>query len=136
VLRHRYDLQRLTSITVRSSQRTLIATIALAIVAAWWFFLGSASVSAQIERGTLPGPALATLGVLAAVNFGALILAALAVRLDRRVARIFVVVVLVANAISAFLDQVGPLDIAYAAAAVLALGLVLWSWRPARSSVD
>jgi uncharacterized membrane protein len=136
VLRHRHDLQRLTSITVRSPQRIIIATIAVAIVTAWWFYLGSASVSAQIESGTLGGPALAALGVLAVVNFGALILAALAVRLDRRVARIFVVVVLAANVISAFLDQVGPLDIAYAVAAVLALVLVLWSWRPAHSPVD
>ena len=121
---------------MRSPQRIIVATIAVAVIAAWWFFLGSASVSTQIESGTLSGAALATLGVLAAVNFGALILAALAVRLDRRAARIFVVVVLMVNAISAFLDQVGPLDIAYAVAVVLALGLVLWSWRPARSSVD
>ena len=93
MLRYRHDLQRLTLATVRSPQRTIIATISVAIIAAWWFYLGSASVSAQIERGTVSGPALATLGVLSAVNFGALILAAIAVRLDRRAARVFVVVV-------------------------------------------
>ena len=130
VLRHRYDVQRLTDVAVRSPQRIIVATIAVAAIAAWWFFLGSASVSTQIESGTLSGPTLATLGVLASVNFGALVLAALAVRLDRRVARVFVVVVLSANAISALLDQVGAWDVAYAAAVVLALGLVVWSWRP------
>ena len=115
---------------MRSPQRIIVATIAVAVIAAWWFFLGSASVSTQIESGTLSGAALATLGVLAAVNFGALILAALAVRLSRRAVRVFVVVVLAANAISAFLDQVGAWDVAYAAAVALALGLVVWSWRP------
>ena len=130
MLRHRYDVQRLTDVAVRSPQRIIVATIAVAAIAAWWFFLGSASVSTQIESGTLSGPTLATLGVLASVNFGALVLAALAVRLDRRVARVFVVVVLSANAISALLDQVGAWDVAYAAAVVLALGLVVWSWRP------
>ena len=130
MLRHRYDVQRLTDVAVRSPQRIIVATIAVAVIAAWWFFLGSASVSTQIESGTLSGAALATLGVLAAVNFGALILAALAVRLSRRAVRVFVVVVLAANAISAFLDQVGAWDVAYAAAVALALGLVVWSWRP------
>lgn len=119
---------------MRSHQRTIIATIAVAIVAAWWFYLGSASVSAQIESGSLSGPALATLGVLTALNFAALILAALAVRLKKRLPRGFVVVVLVINAISALLDQVGGVDIAYAAVATLALGLVVWSWRPAGST--
>lgn len=112
----------------------MIATISVAIIAAWWFYLGSASVSAQIELGAVSGPALATLGVLAAVNFAALILAAIAVRLDRRAARVFVVVVLAANAVSVFLDQVGASDVAYAIAVLLALGLVLWSWRPVDSS--
>lgn len=121
---------------MRSQQRTIIATIATAIVAAWWFYLGSASVSAQIESGTLSGPALATLGVLTAVNFAALILAALAVRLKRPFTRGFVVVVLVINAVSALLDQVGGVDIAYATIAIFALGLVVWSWRPARSTAD
>jgi len=134
VLRHRYDLQRLTDTTVRSSQRIIVATIAVAVIAAWWFFLGSASVSAQIERATLSGAALATLGVLAAINFGALILAALAVRLVRRAARAFVVVVLAVNAISALVDQVGAWDVAYAMAVALALGLVVWSWRPVNSA--
>lgn len=134
MLRHRHDLQRLTLATVRSPQRTMIATISVAIIAAWWFYLGSASVSAQIELGAVSGPALATLGVLAAVNFAALILAAIAVRLDRRAARVFVVVVLAANAVSVFLDQVGASDVAYAIAVLLALGLVLWSWRPVDSS--
>lgn len=129
MLRHRHDLQRLTDIIVRSPKRIIVGTTAVAVIAAWWFFLGSASVSAQIERGTLSGPALATVGVLTAVNFGALVLAALAVRLNRRSARVFVVVVLAVNAISAFTDQVGTLDMAYAAAVVLALGLVVWSWR-------
>ena len=121
---------------MRSHQRTIIATIAVAIVAAWWFYLGSASVSAQIESGSLSGPVLATLGVLTAVNFGALILAALAVRLRKRLARSYVVVVLVVNAISALLDQVGGVDIAYAAMVMLALGLTLWSWRPAGRTTD
>lgn len=136
MLRHRHDLQRLTDNPVRSHQRTIIATIAVAIVAAWWFYLGSASVSEQIERGTLSGPTLATIGVLSAVNLGALVLAALAVRLERALARVFVVAVLVMNALSSFLDQVGPADIAYAAAALLALGVVVWSWRPVRAAVD
>jgi hypothetical protein len=121
---------------VRSHQRTIIATIAVGVVAAWWFYLGSASVSTQIESGSLSGPALATLGVLSAVNFGALILAALAVRLKHRLARVFVVVVLVANAVSALLDQVGAPDLAYAAIVTMALGLVLWSWRPAGGTAD
>lgn len=118
---------------MRSHQRVIIATIAVAVVAAWWFYLGSASVSAQIERGELSGTELATLGVLSALNFGVLILAALAVRLERPLARGFVVVALVVNAISAFLDQVGALDIAYAVAVVASLLLVLWSWRPTGS---
>ena len=121
---------------MRSHQRTIIATVAVAVVAAWWFYLGSASVSTQIESGSLSGPALATLGVLSAVNFGALILAALAVRLEHRIARGFVVVVLVINAISALLDQVGATDVAYAAVVAIARGLVLWSWRPAGRTDD
>lgn len=129
VLRHRHDVQRLTDSTVRSPQRIIAATIAVAVIAAWWFFLGSASVSAQVERGALSSAALAAIGVLAAANLGALILAAIAVRLKGPVSRAFVVVVLAANFIPAFLDHVGVLDIAYAAAVALALGLVLWSWR-------
>ena len=121
---------------MRSPQRIIVATIAVAVIAAWWFFLGSASVSTQIEGGTLSGPTLATLGVLAAVNFGALILAALAVRLSRRAVRVFVVSSNRAPQISEMLDQVGAWDVAYAAAVVLALGLVVWSWRPVDPSAS
>lgn len=134
MLRHGHDLQHLTDTTRRSPQRTITATIAVAIIAACWFYLGSASVSAHIERGMLSGPTLAALGVLAGINLGALILAALAVHLHRRAARTFVVVVLTANVISALLDQVGVIDLAYATAVALSLGLVLWSWRPVSAS--
>jgi hypothetical protein len=53
------------------------------------------------------------------------------VRLRRLAARVFVAVVLVANIIAAFLDQVGPLDISYAVAVVISLGAAIWSWRVA-----
>jgi len=114
---------------MRSPQRTTVATVAVAVVAAWWFFLGSATVSAQVQAGTLSPSALAALGVLTAINFGALIISALAVRLDRPIAKVFVVVVVAINVPLAFWNLVGPLDIAYGVAALIALALVLWSWR-------
>ncbi len=129
MLRHGHDLQRLTDTAMRSPQRTTVATVAVAVVAAWWFFLGSATVSAQVQAGTLSPSALAALGVLTAINFGALIISALAVRLDRPIAKVFVVVVVAINVPLAFWNLVGPLDIAYGVAALIALALVLWSWR-------
>lgn len=129
MLRYRHGLQRLTSTPVRDSRRTIIASVAVAVVASWWFFLGSASVSAEIERGGLSGPALATIGVLTAINFGALILSTLAVYFAWPKAKVFIIVVLGANLVVAFLDQVGPLDIAYAVAVVVTMFLVFWSWR-------
>jgi len=129
VLRHRYDVQRLTDTAMRSPQRITVATVAVAVIAAWWFFLGSATVSAQVQRGSLPPSALAAVGVLTAMNFGALIISALAVRLDRPIARVFVMVVLAVNVPLSLWNMVGALDIAYAVAAAIALALVLWSWR-------
>ena len=116
---------------MRDDKRITVAWVAIAVIAAWWFFLGSASVSAEAQLGRLGPAQLATLGLLSAANLGLLILAAIAVRLRRLAARVFVAVVLVANIIAAFLDQVGPLDIAYAVAVVISLGAAIWSWRVA-----
>jgi hypothetical protein len=116
---------------VRDDKRITVAWVAIAVIAAWWFFLGSASVSTDAQLGRTSPAVLALLGTLAAANLGLLILAAITVRLRGRLARIFVVVVLVANIVAAFLDQVGALDIAYAVAVFIALGAAAWSWRTA-----
>ena len=82
---------------MRDDKRTAVAWVAIAVIAAWWFFLGSATVSAEAQLGRMAPGELALLGSLAAANLGLLILAAIAVRQPGRLARIFVVVVLVAN---------------------------------------
>jgi len=134
VLRHRHDLQRLrqspADALVRLTHRWVTAaTVAIAVLAVVWFFLGSASLSAAIGRGTFSPPALATLGVLTMANLGLLILAAVANRSSRRALRAFVVVVLGLNAVVSITDQVGPADVLYLLLTVAALLMVVLAWR-------
>lgn len=123
VLRLRHDLQRLTHTKLRYG---LVASLAL--LAVTWFFLGSAGVSAAIERGELSGTGLALFGLAAAVNFAALVLAIAAAYFavpSRTWAWWFVVVVVLANAITTLTDQVGAADVLYLLLCLLALGLAL-----------
>jgi peptidoglycan/LPS O-acetylase OafA/YrhL len=105
------------------------ATVAIAVLAVVWFFLGSASLSAAIGRGTFSPAALAILGVLTMANLGLLILAAVANRSSRRALRAFVVVVLGLNAVVSITDQVGPADVLYLLLTVAALLMVVLAWR-------
>ena len=134
VLRYRHGLQHLTASTGHGPRPTTFASLAIGALAAWWFFLGSASVSARAVAGDTTAAMLATFGVLAAANLGALILSALAVRVDRRAARVFVVIVLVGNVVSSILDEIGVFDVAYALASVIALSVTVWAWRAQRRS--
>lgn len=105
------------------------STVALAVLAVVWFFLGSASLSAAIGRGTFSSAALAILGVLTMANMGLLILAAVANRSSRSALRVFVVVVLGLNAVASIADQIGPADVLYLLLTVAALLMVVLAWR-------
>lgn len=123
MLRVRHDLQRLTNSKLRYG---LVAS--LTVLAVTWFFLGSAGVSAAIERGEPSGIGLALFGLAAAVNFAALVLAIAAaffVVPSKPWAWWFVVVVLLANAITTLTDQVGTADVFYLLLCLLALVLAI-----------
>ena len=121
----RHDLQRLTNNKLRFG---LVAS--LAVLAVTWFFLGSAGVSAAIERGEPSGTGLALFGLAAAVNLAALVLALAAAYFavpSQAWAWWFVVVVVLVNAIATLTDQVGAADVFYLVLCLLALVLALAS---------
>lgn len=122
MLRLRHDVQRLGPRRLRTLATALVATLAAA-----WFYLGSLSISLAITESALSAPALATLGVLAAVNLLLLAGASVATYQIPQSPPLrfwFVVVVLLANAIVSFTDQVGAADILYAIASMITLAVV------------
>ena len=128
VLWHRHDVQHLRPTRLRLA--TLGALLALTVA---WFFLGSAAVSAALERGALSPGQIAALGAIVTVNFAALILASVVTyRPPGRWGDVFVVIVLVVNVAGSVLDQVGLWDVVYLLGSLAALILALLTWRRER----
>lgn len=117
----------MTTARLRTGAAALIAAIA-----AFWFYLSSASVSSTVESGTLSTPAIVAIGLASAVNLVALVLAAVAAYyLPRSLSRgkgayfWFVIIVLVANCVAAVVDQFGVIDAIYLLASLVAIALVI-----------
>jgi len=116
-----------TTARLRTGAAALIAALA-----AFWFYLSSASVSASIETGTLSTTMIVAIGLASAVNLVALVLAAVATYyLPRYLPRgkgiyfWFVLIVLAANCVAAVLDQFDLVDAIYLIASLVAIALVI-----------
>ena len=117
----------MTTARLRTGAAALIAALA-----AFWFYLSSASVSSTVESGTLSTPAIVAIGLASAVNLVALVLAAVAAYyLPRLLNRgksayfWFVLIVLLANCVTAVADQFGVIDAIYLIASLIAVALVI-----------
>jgi hypothetical protein len=113
---------------VTTARLRLAATAAIATLAAFWFYLSSASVSSSVEDRSFSTAVLVVVGLAAAVNLVALVLAAVAVfYLPRGKPAYFwfVVVVLAANSVASLADQFGIVDVVYIVACLVALGLTI-----------
>ena len=139
MLRHGHDLQRLTDSLEGDSPegeslhpsrlQVHTATLAVAMLAVVWFFVGYASLWAAISRGALSPAAIAVLGLLTSANLALLSLAAIASRSSRRGLRVFVVAVVLLNAVGSVVDQMGIPDVLYLLLSVATLVIVGYGWR-------
>lgn len=123
MLRLGHDLHRV------SIERLRLATTALiGVLAAFWFYLSSASVSASLESGSVSTPVLVATGLASAINLVALVLAGVAsyyIPRGRALYFRFVIVVLAANAFASVFDQFGVVDAFYLTGVLAAMGLTL-----------
>ena len=139
MLRHRHDLQRLT--TQKTPPRPAptrpidAATVAVATVAVAWLVLGSPSAVRAINSGSLTSVTI-IVGALSLANLSALVLATLAARSTARWLRAYVVAVLAVNAIASVTDQIGLADILYLILCTAAVCVVVISWRTFAASTS
>jgi len=113
---------------VTTARLRLAAAALIGALAAFWFYLSSASVSSAVEAGTLSTTVLVGVGLASAINLAALVLAAVAAYyLPRGKATYFwfVIVVLAANCAASLADQFGVVDAIYLLVSLVAIGLTI-----------